>query len=128
MMLPTRTELEAASRIVYDVLPPTPQFQWPLLSSYLGTEVWVKHENHTAIGAFKIRGGLVYFDHLVHSGQRPKGVIAATRGNHGQSVGFAARRYGLPATILVPYGNSKEKNAAMRAQGVELIEHGEDYQ
>ncbi|HLK55586.1 MAG TPA: threonine dehydratase [Chthonomonadaceae bacterium] len=128
MRQPTRTDIEAAARIVYEVLPPTPQYHWPLLSERLGAEVWVKHENHTPVGAFKIRGGLVYFDALAKAGERPKGVIAATRGNHGQSVGFAARRYGLPATILVPHGNSREKNAAMHAQGVELIEHGDDFQ
>lgn len=128
MNLPTLTEIEAASRIVYRAMPPTPQYEWPLLSRALGTEVWVKHENHTPVGAFKIRGGLVYFDHLAASGERPAGVISATRGNHGQSVGFAARRYDIPAVIVVPHGNSKEKNAAMRAQGVELIEHGEDFQ
>lgn len=119
--------LEAAAEIVYRVLPPTPQYRWPLLTERLGTEVWIKHENHTAIGAFKVRGGLVYFHHLVQT-ERPAGVISATRGNHGQSVGFAARRYGLPAVIVVPFGNSREKNAAMRALGVELIEHGEDFQ
>jgi threonine dehydratase len=127
-MKPTLTEIESAAEIVYEVLAPTPQYCWPLLSKRLGTEVWVKHENHTPIGAFKIRGGLVYFHHLANRPNRPKGVITATRGNHGQSVGFAARRYGIPATILVPFGNSHAKNAAMRALGVELIEHGEDFQ
>src|SRR5699024_2049358 len=92
------------------------------------TEVWVKHENHTPVGAFKIRGGLVYFAHYSQSDALRHGVISATRGNHGQSVGFAARRYGVPATIVVPHGNSLEKNAAMRALGVELIEWGDDFQ
>ena len=125
---PKLTDLEAASGIVHAAMPPTPQYCWPLLCEEIGAEVWVKHENHTAVGAFKIRGGLVYFDHLAKSAQRPKGVITATRGNHGQSVGLAARRYAIPATVVVPHGNSTEKNAAMRALGVELIEHGEDFQ
>jgi len=120
--------LEAASRIVYASMDPTPQYSWPLLSGRLGAEVWVKHENHTPVGAFKIRGGLVYFQHLANSKQKPSGVISATRGNHGQSVGFAARRQGIAATIVVPHGNSVEKNAAMRALGVDLIEHGDDFQ
>ena len=127
-MKPTLTQIEAAAEIVYQVLTPTPQYNWPLLSKRLGTNVWVKHENHTPIGAFKIRGGLVYFHHLAQELDRPKGVISATRGNHGQSIGFAARRYGIPATIVVPFGNSREKNAAMIALGVDLIEHGDDFQ
>ena len=124
----TLDDITSASRIVYSDMPATPQYRWPLLCEHLGAEVWVKHENHTPVGAFKIRGGLVYFAHLAQSGQVPKGVIAATRGNHGQSVGYAAQRYGIPATIVVPHGNSVEKNAAMRAFGVELIEHGDDFQ
>ena len=119
--------LDAAASIVYRSIGPTPQYAWPLLQQAVGTEVWVKHENHTPIGAFKLRGGLVYFDGLERQG-KPQGVISATRGNHGQSVGFAARRHGIPATIVVPHGNSSEKNAAMRALGVELIEHGDDFQ
>jgi threonine dehydratase len=124
----TLDDITSASRIVYSDMPATPQYRWPLLCEHLGTEIWVKHENHTPVGAFKIRGGLVYFADLARSGQVPKGVIAATRGNHGQSVAYAAQRYGIPATIVVPYGNSVEKNAAMRAFGVELIEHGDDFQ
>ncbi len=127
-MLPSLEEIQAAAQIVCREMPPTPQYRWPLLCQELGTEVWVKHENHTPVGAFKIRGGLVYFDALVKSGNLPAGVISATRGNHGQSIGFAAQRYGIPATIVVPHGNSQEKNAAMRAFGVSLIEHGEDFQ
>lgn len=119
--------LERAAAIVYETLAPTPQFAWPLLSDALGAEVRVKHENFTPTGAFKVRGGLVYF-HELTSRERPAGVISATRGNHGQSVGYAARKYGIPATIVVPHGNSAEKNAAMRALGVELIEHGSDFQ
>ncbi len=109
-------------------MPPTPQYRWPLLCDRLGTEVWVKHENHTPVGAFKLRGGLVYFDDLAARGVRPAGVISATRGNHGQSVAFAARRLDLPVTIVVPLGNSVEKNAAMRALGAGLVEHGDDFQ
>jgi threonine dehydratase len=126
--LPCLEDIEAASRIVYADMPPTPQYRWPMLCDRLGTEIWVKHENQTAIGAFKIRGGLVYFEHLARSGDGSSGVISATRGNHGQSIGFAARRYGIPATLVVPHGNSVEKNAAMRALGVDLIEHGADFQ
>jgi len=124
----TLEDINAAAAVVYAHMPPTPQYRWPMLSERLGTEAWIKHENHTPVGAFKIRGGLVYFEHLKASGELPKGVIAATRGNHGQSVGYAARLYGIPATIVVPHGNSLEKNAAMRALGVELIEHGDDFQ
>jgi threonine dehydratase len=104
------------------------QQRWPLLDARVGAAVWVKHENHGAIGAFKLRGGLVYFDALCRREPDVRGVISATRGNHGQSVAFAARRHGLAATIVVPHGNSIEKNAAMRAHGAELIEHGDDFQ
>ena len=107
---------------------PTPQQVWPLLSARLGAETWVKHENHTPVGAFKVRGGLVYFEELARSGRQPRGVICATRGNHGQSVAFAARRHGIPATIVVPHGNSREKNLAMRALDAQLVEHGNDFQ
>ena len=124
----TLEALERAATIVYETLEPTPEFAWPLLGAELGAEVWVKHENFTPTGAFKVRGGLVYFKELLASGPRPAGVISATRGNHGQSVGFAARRNRIAATIVVPHGNSVEKNAAMRALGVELIEHGSDFQ
>ena len=126
--LPDRSELESAREIVYRAMPPTPQYAWPLLAERLGARVWLKHENHTPTGAFKVRGGLVYFDGLRARGERPAGVVSATRGNHGQSVAFAARAMGVPATIVVPHGNSREKNAAMRAFGAELIEHGEDFQ
>ncbi len=126
--LPSLDQLERAASIVYEAFAPTPQYAWPLLREQLGAEIWVKHENHTPTGAFKVRGGVVYFRELARSARPPRGVIGATRGNHGQSIGFAARRAGLPATIVVPHGNSREKNAAMRALGVELIEHGEDFQ
>ena len=125
--LPGLKTLEEAAAIVHRTMAPTAQYPWPLLKARMGADIWVKHENHTPTGAFKLRGGLVYFDHLA-AGTRPAGVISATRGNHGQSVGFAARQHGLPATIVVPHGNSLEKNAAMRALGVELIEHGDDFQ
>ena len=112
--------------------PPTPQYRWPLLEADFftgrGGELWVKHENHTAVGAFKIRGGLHYFERLIAGGERPAGVVSATRGNHGQSIAFAAARHGVPVLIVVPHGNSREKNAAMRALGAELVEHGEDFQ
>ena len=124
MNLPTLVEIEAAAQTVYRAMPPTPQYRWPLLCEHVGTEVWLKHENHTPVGAFKLRGGLVYFSRL----EKVKGVIAATRGNHGQSVALCARQYGMAATIVVPHGNSVEKNAAMRALGAELIEHGADFQ
>ena len=120
--------LENAADLVHRVMPPTPLHRWPLLGERCGAEVWVKHENHTPVGAFKLRGGLTYFDELRRASPDVAGVISATRGNHGQSVGFAARRNGFAATIVVPHGNSVEKNAAMRALGVELIEHGHDFQ
>jgi threonine dehydratase len=127
-MMFSREHVEAARATVYAAMPPTPQYAWPLLAQRLGMTVWVKHENHTPAGAFKVRGGLTYFEALARSGAGRAGVISATRGNHGQSVGFAARRHGLAATIVVPHGNSVEKNAAMRALGVTLVEHGEDFQ
>ena len=117
-----------AMRIVRDAMPPTPQQRWPLLDQRVGAQVWVKHENHTAVGAFKLRGGLVYFEGLRRREPQLRGVVSATRGNHGQSVGYAAQRHSLQATIVVPHGNSVEKNAAMRALGVELVEHGDDFQ
>ena len=127
-LLPNCEELEQAAQIVYANMAPTPQYSRPLLCEQLGFETWLKHENHTPTGAFKIRGGLVYFSKLIKRKPDIKGVISATRGNHGQSVAYAARKYGIAATIVVPHGNSLEKNSAMRALGVELIEHGEDFQ
>ena len=124
MNLPTLEEIEAAARLVYRHMPPTPQYRWPRLREHAGTDVWLKHENHTPIGAFKLRGGLAYFSGL----KNIRGVIAATRGNHGQSVALCARQYGMRATVVVPHGNSVEKNAAMRALGADLVEHGEDFQ
>jgi threonine dehydratase len=120
--------LENAAAIVYRTLAPTPQYAWPLLCEALGAEVWAKHENHTPVGAFKLRGGLVYFNDLAQRHSKPAGVISATRGNHGQSVAYAAARTSMRCTLVVPHGNSREKNAAMRALGAELIEHGDDFQ
>src|SRR5215468_5608461 len=128
VVLPSLAQLEAAADFVHSVMPPTPQYCWPLLCRRADAEVWVKHENHAPAGAFKVRGGLVYMEELKRQQPDIAGVIAATRGNHGQSVAFAARRAGLAAVIVVPHGNSAEKNAAMRALGAELIEHGHDFQ
>lgn len=127
-VVPTLETATAASETVYAAMPPTPQYAWPLLSERAGCEVWVKHENHTPIGAFKVRGGLTFMEQLHRDHPECRGVIAATRGNHGQSIAFAARRHGLEATLVVPHGNSKEKNAAMRAFGAELVVHGQDFQ
>ena len=127
MPLFTLAELEAALPLVRSVVPATPQHAWPLLARRTGANVWVKHENHTPIGAFKIRGGVVYLDALKRSGRRWAGVVTATRGNHGQSIALAAARAGLPCTIFVPHGNSREKNAAMQALGAELIVTGSDF-
>jgi threonine dehydratase len=124
----TLDELRQAHDLVRKTLRPTPSFAWPLLKERLGAEVVVKHENHQATGAFKVRGGLTYCEALRRLEPDVKGIISATRGNHGQSLAFAGRRYGIPVTILVPRGNSSEKNAAMRALGAELIEHGSDFQ
>jgi len=126
--LPDLAEIEASARVVYRHFQATPQYRWALLSERLGTDCWVKHENHTPVGAFKIRGGLTYFEQMARAGTLPREVISATRGNHGQSVGWAARAHGVACTIVVPRGNSVEKNAAMRALGVTLIEHGDDFQ
>jgi len=121
-------ELEHAQRIVHAAMPPTAAHAWPLLAERLGTSVVVKHENHTPTGAFKVRGGLIYLDRLKRERPGTAGIISATTGNHGQSLAFAAGRYGVPATIYVPFGNSVEKNRAMRAFGANLVEHGTDFQ
>src|SRR5580700_8644851 len=117
-------QLERAQAIVGAAMPPTPACVWPLLSERLGANVTVKHENHTPTGAFKVRGGLIYLDRLKRERPATAGIISATTGNHGQSLAFAASRYGVPATIYVPHGNSVEKNRAMRAFGARLVEHG----
>src|SRR5881397_949257 len=121
------TQLEQAHEVVAAAVPPTPAHAWPLLSQRLGAAVVVKHENHTPTGAFKVRGGLVYVDRLKRERSDVKGVITATRGNHGQSLAFACSRAGIACTVVVPFGNSAEKNAAMQAFGAELIEHGRDF-
>jgi threonine dehydratase len=123
----SRAALDGAVRLVHAAMAPTPQLSWPLLNARAGCEVWVKHENHTATGAFKIRGGIVMLDALVRARPALRGVVSATRGNHGQSLAWSARRHGLRAVIVVPRGNSRDKNAAMRAWGAELVEHGRDF-
>lgn len=128
MRLPSLEEIRAAQEIVYRHMRPTPQYAWPLLRERLGTEAWIKHENHTPVGAFKIRGALVYMDWLARSRPGLSGVVAATRGNHGQGVAMAAKEFGLKAKIVVPIGNSVEKNRAMRALGATLVEYGHDFQ
>jgi threonine dehydratase len=126
--LPGREDLLSALEIVRRGIPATPTIRWPLLERRLGTGVFVKHENHTALGAFKLRGGAVYMHELLRREPRTRGVISATRGNHGQSIARAAALHGVAATIVVPRGNSLEKNAAMRALGATLVEHGDDFQ
>jgi threonine dehydratase len=121
-------KLEEAAAFVHRIVPPTPQYCWPLLSQRVGAELWVKHENHTPIGAFKIRGGLVYLDEIRRSHPHIRGVVTATTGNHGQSIALAATRLGLDATIVVPHDNSIEKNRAMQAFGARLVEAGHDFQ
>jgi threonine dehydratase len=128
MQLPSLAQIREAQTVVYRHMPPTPQYTWPLINSRLRAEVWIKHENHTPVGAFKLRGALVYMDWLKQTQPGLNGVVAATRGNHGQGVGMAARLAGLRAVIVVPQGNSEEKNRAILAQGVELVENGRDFQ
>lgn len=120
--LPAIEEINAAASVVYRHFSPTPQYAWPLLREHCNCDIWVKHENHTPIGSFKLRGGLVYMEH-----QKSKAIIAATRGNHGQAVAYAAKTNDATATIVVPHGNSREKNAAMIGLGAKLIEHGRDF-
>jgi threonine dehydratase len=126
--IPSLAEVRAAGESVYRFMPPTPQYSWPLLNVRLGTELWVKHENQTPTGSFKARTAVIYVEELMKREPLTRGLITATRGNHGQSVALAAQRFHLPATIVVPHGNSREKNEAMRAQGADLIEFGDDYQ
>ena len=120
-------QLETATSIVHRDMGPTPVYAWPLLRDETGVDIWVKHENHTPTGAFKVRGGLVFFDGLKRRMPDCPGVVSATRGNHGQSFAYAGRKHGIPVTIFVPHGNSSEKNAAMRGFGAELIEYGSDF-
>jgi threonine dehydratase len=126
--LPNLAEIEAAVRFIAPLIPPTPTYAWPLLRESLGCEVWVKHENHTPLGAFKVRGGAVYLDELLKVDPGVAGVVAASTGNHGQSIAWNAQRRGVRAVIVVPHGNNPEKNAAMRALGAELVEHGDEFQ
>jgi threonine dehydratase len=125
--LPTLIEVQEAAVLVRRFVSPTPQYQWPMLSQEAGCELWIKHENHTPTGSFKMRGGLAYLDCLRRNHPGVNAVVTATRGNHGQSVAFAAQQLGLRAVVVVPHGNSREKNAAIRALGAELIEHGHDF-
>ncbi len=127
MRLPTLDAFQDAAALVHETLDPTPQIAWPLLAARTGAQVWVKHENHAPIGAFKVRGGLVFMDDLRRHGA-PPGVISATRGNHGQSIAFAAARLGIPSVLAVPEGNAAGKNAAMSAFGAELVVHGVDFE
>jgi len=126
--LPTLSEIEAAKALIRPHIRETPMYRWPLLEADLGCELWLKHENHTPVGAFKIRGGLVYMDELKRKQPNVSGVIAATTGNHGQSIAFAAKLNGLRAVIVVPHGNNPEKNKAMRSLGAVLVEYGEQFQ
>jgi threonine dehydratase len=128
MTLPSLDQIRDAQKLVYQHMPPTPQYSWPLISERLGFEAWIKHENHTPVGAFKLRGALVYAAWLKQAQPELAGIIAATRGNFGQGATMAARLLGMKAVIVVPHGNSAEKNRAMQAQGAELIEHGHDFQ
>lgn len=127
-LLPRLADIEDAAATVYRAFGATPQYRWDTLSQRLGTSCWLKHENHTPVGAFKIRGGLSYFERLARRGALPREVVTATRGNHGQSIAWAARAHGVACSIVVPLGNSAEKNAAMRCLGATLIEHGSDFQ
>ena len=128
MALPSLEQIREAQTVLYRYMPATPQYSWPLINRRLDAEVWVKHENHTPVGAFKIRGAMLYMDWLTRTQPELRGVIAATRGNHGQGVAMAARLHRVACVIVVPHGNSIEKNRAMVAQGAELVEHGQDFQ
>jgi threonine dehydratase len=126
-MIMSLDELERAASLVYRVMAPTPQYAWPKLRNRIGCNVWVKHENHTPTGAFKVRGGLVYMDRLTRAQPRTAGIVTATRGNHGQSISFSAARAGVPATIYVPHGNSPDQNDSMRSFGARVVEFGQDF-
>lgn len=121
-------DIQAAAELIYSRMPATPQYSWPLLNQRLGFETWIKHENHLPVGAFKVRGGLTYIDWLLQEEPFLEGVVCATRGNHGQSLAYACREGDIACKVVVPFGNSKEKNAAMRALGAEVIEYGQDFQ
>src|SRR5262249_16870658 len=126
--LPSLDEIREAQNLVYKLMQPTPQISWPLLNQMLEAQVWIKHENHTPIGAFKARTAIVYAAELFKHANGINGLITATRGNHGQSVALAGQRFNVPVTVVVPHGNSSEKNEAMRGQGAKLVEFGSDYQ
>jgi threonine dehydratase len=126
-MTMTLEELDRAAGLVYQVMAPTPQYAWPKLRTRIGCTVWVKHENHTPTGAFKVRGGLVYMDRLKRAQPGVPGIVTATRGNHGQSISFSAGRAGIPATIYVPHGNSPDQNASMSTFGARVVEFGKDF-
>ena len=128
MMLPSAETIRRAAAAVYEAMPATPQYHWPLLSGRAGAEVWLKHENHGPLGAFKTRSALAYFRRLRESGAAPRCAVTATRGNYGQAVAFAARRAGIEPVIYVPYGNSRSKNRAMRGLGATLVEFGDDFE
>jgi threonine dehydratase len=128
MTLPDLPTIERAAEVVYGAMTPTPQYRWPLLCERVGAEVWIKHENHTPLGAFKIRSGLAYFCKLKESGGANGTVVSATRGNHGQAVALGARRVGMDAVVYVPRGNSVSKNLAMEALGARLVEYGDDFE
>ena len=127
-LLPSLDQIREAQALVYRSMPATPQYSWPLINTRFGAEAWIKHENHTPVGAFKLRGALVYLDWLKRSAGSLDGVVAATRGNFGQGVAMAARLMGLKAVVVVPFGNCREKNLGMLAQGAELVERGQDFQ
>jgi threonine dehydratase len=127
MISTTLEELERTATLVHTLIAPTPQYAWPKLRARAGCEVWVKHENHTPTGAFKVRGGLVYLERLRREQPAVRGVVSATRGNHGQSIAYAAARLGIPATLYVPFGNSPDQNTAMRDWGATVVEHGADF-
>ncbi len=127
MSLPTLDQLQQVAAAVYEYMPPSPQINWPLLSNRLGSEVWVKHENHNPTGAFKVRGGLVYLSRLKQREPACASIVSATRGNHGQSVAYAAAINSIKPVIVVPEGNSEGKNQAMQALGAELVVHGVDF-
>lgn len=124
----TLSDLENAADLVHTHLGPSPSIAWPLLAARTGAQVFVKHENHLPTGAFKVRGGILFAHRLIQSNSAPNGLISATRGNHGQSLAYAGQRFGIPVHIVVPFGNSAEKNAAMAALGANLIEHGTDFE
>ncbi len=127
-MLPSLDQIHEAQNLIYRYMPPTPQYSWPLINERLGFEAWIKHENHTPVGAFKLRGALVYLTWLKQAQPSIAGVVAATRGNFGQGVAMAARFLGLKSVIVVPHVNNLDKNRAIVAQGAELLEHGNDFQ